>query len=108
MSRLVRKSSEEGNAVARSTSGSGGGGEACFFLLNVFDAKDGIDGIAGTSSLSIEGRRLVPALCPPSNLFLERKRFIVRDVSDALVHDGPQIQPIATGVQESKQLYDGG
>jgi len=84
----VRKSSEEGSAVARSTSGCGDG-EACFFLLKVFEANEGIDGIAGTSSLSIEGRRLVPALCPPSDFFLERKRFIVSVVSDALVDYSP-------------------
>jgi hypothetical protein len=70
--RLVRKSSEEGSAVARSSSGFGGSGAACFLRLNVFDANVGIGG----ASASCEGLRL-PLSLSPMDFFLERKRFMV-------------------------------
>ena len=74
ISRLVRKSSCGGSAVARSISGSGfgGSGAACFFRLNVLDEKVGIGGV----SASCEGRRL-PLSVSPRDFFLERKRFML-------------------------------
>ena len=71
----MRKSSEEGSAALRSTSGSSGlgGGSPFLFLLKVFGFED-IVGSGGTSTSS-EGLRVDPALsfC----LFFDRKRFIV-------------------------------
>ena len=75
MRRLVRKSSDEGRAAERSTSGSSGlGGRPAFlFLLNVFDLDETV-GRGGTSE-SCEGLRVDSALS--LYFFLDRKRFIV-------------------------------
>ena len=72
ISKLVRKSSEDGNAVERSISGFGSGSGVFFPNLKVFD-----DLITGTDGAS----ESVDALTTPSGtsfaFFFVRNRFIV-------------------------------